>query len=252
MANQMMPNQQCMPLSVMLSDKLSVEAQNGWLPKDFNRARFVQNALALVNSNTDFSKYAPEQIIQGLMRGAYLGLDFSQKEAYLIPYGPQLNFQSSYIGERKLVKRYSTRKIKEIYAKVIRTGDEFTEQIVNGEPTFSMKPLPFNDGEIIGAVACCIYADGGIQYETMSKKDIEAVRRKSKMANGMAWKDFYGEMCKKTVLRRLCKMIDIEFENPNQRNVYDEDMALDDGKSMRAEQPMMENSEDFIEDGDTQ
>ena len=109
-----------------------------------------------------------------------------------------------------------------------------------------------NDGEIIGAFAVCLFADGGMQYEVLTKNEIDTIRRKSKAANSPAWKDFYGEMARKSAMKRLCKNIDIEFDNPNQRDAYDSDMALDDGKSMRAEQPMMENSEDFIEDGDMQ
>lgn len=246
---QMVQQGQFKPLSVMLSERLDMESVNGGIPKDFNKARFVQNALALVNSNIDYSKYAPEQIISGLLRGAYLGLDFMSKEAYLIPYGPQLNYQTSYLGERKLVKRYSTRKIKDVCARVIREGDVLEEKIVRGEPSFDFTPKPMNTGKIVGAIAWCIYADGGIQYETMTAGDIETVRRKSKMQNGMAWKDFYGEMCKKTVLRRLCKQIDIEFENPQQRQIYDEDMAIqDDSKTVRVEQEFEENSIDFVED----
>ena len=75
--------------SLALTEKL--ETVNEALPKDFNKVRFVQNAIALVNENTNLQKYSQEMIMRGLLKGAYLGLDFYSKEAYLIPYGNQLN-----------------------------------------------------------------------------------------------------------------------------------------------------------------
>ena len=42
----------------------------------------------------------------------------------------------------------------------------------------------------------------------------------------MAWKDFTGQMYLKTVLHRLCKHIEIDFENPKQRELFDEDVAI--------------------------
>ena len=244
--------QQPMTLDVMLGNQIGNEIASGGLPKDFNKARFVQNCMALINSNQDFNKFPPQAIIGNLIKAAYLSLDFYNKEVWLIPYGGQLDFSISGKGMKKLAKQHSTRPIRDIYAKVIRQGDELVETVVNGEPSINFKPKMLNDGEIIGAFAVCLFADGGMQYEILTKNEIDTIRRKSKAANSPAWKDFYGEMARKSAMKRLCKNIDIEFDNPNQRDAYDSDMALDDGKSMRAEQPMMENSEDFIEDGDMQ
>ena len=81
------------------------------LPKDFNTTRFVQNAVALLNENTQLADFAKKngtaQIKMGLMKGAYLGLDAMNKECYLIPYGNQLNFMVDYRGNVKLAKKYS-------------------------------------------------------------------------------------------------------------------------------------------------
>ena len=239
--------QQPMTLDVMLGNQIGSEIASGGIPKDFNKARFVQNAMALINGNQDFNRFPPQVLVSHLLRGAYLGLDFYSKEVWLVPYGGVLDFSISAKGMKKLAKRHSARPIKDMYSKVIRAGDELVEVIVNGQPTINFKPKMLNDGEIIGAFAVCLFEDGGIQYEIMTKGEIDTVRRKSKAANSLAWKDFYGEMARKSVLKRLCKNIDIEFDNPNQRDAYDSDMALDDPNSTRAEQPAMENSEDFVE-----
>ena len=157
------------------------------------------------------------------MKAAYLGLDFFSRECYAIPYGNRLQFQTDYKGEVKLAKKYSFQKIRDIYAKVVREGDAFEEIIYHGKPTINFQPKPFNSGKIIGAFAVCLYGDGTMIYETMSAEDINSVRDNySKMANGKAWKQSYGEMAKKTVIRRLRKMIPIEFDNPEQIEAYDD------------------------------
>lgn len=234
--------------SIVLAERL--DAVNDALPKDFNKARFVQNALALMNDNPTLAKYSRTQIISGLLKGAYLGLDFYSKECYLVPYGNQLNYQTDYRGAKKLAKKYSIRPIKDIYAKLVHDGDEFDEIIVNGEQGINFKPKPFNDGKIIGAFAVCLFADGGMQYETMSVADLENTRKSSKAANSPAWKNFTGEMYKKTVLHRLCKHIELDFENPTQANAFMAGMEIetDTEKIVDAEIEENANSVDFQED----
>lgn len=219
------------------------------LPKDFNKERFVQNALALLNDNPNIAKYGQAQIIGGLMKGAYLGLDFYSKECYLVPYKDKLQYQTDYRGSKKLAKKYAIRPVKDIYAKLVREGDLFEECIEGGNQTFVFKPKAFNDGKIIGAFAVCLYEDGGMQYETMSLADLENTRKASKASNSPAWTNFTGEMYKKTVLHRLCKHIELDFENPTQRTTFMAGMEIETDPKKLAESEISENanSVDFDE-----
>lgn len=200
--------------SVALTNDLT--AQMDALPRDFNITRFVHNSIALLNGNEVLVKfmkqYGTEQIKVGLMRGAYLGLDFMNGEAYLIPYGSTLNFMPSYKGMIKLCIKYSTRPINTIYAKIVRKDDEFYEEIVNGQPSVTFRPKPFSNAEMIGCFAVCLYKDGGMIYEVMSKADVEQCKKSSKSKNSPAW-SFYSEMAKKTVLRRLAKSIPLDMDD---------------------------------------
>ena len=234
--------------SIVLADKL--DSVSDALPKDFNKARFVQNALALVNENPNIAKYGQQKIMAGLLKGAYLGLDFYSKECYLVPYGNDLNYQTDYRGAKKLAKKYSIRPIKDIYAKLVHEGDLFEEKIIGGEQSFDFKPKPFNDGKIIGAFAVVLYKDGGMAYDTMSLADLENTRKASKASNSPAWKNFTGEMYKKTVLHRLCKHIELDFENPTQQNMFLSGMEIETDQQKIAENEISENanSVDFPED----
>ena len=65
-----------------------------------------------------------------------------------------------------------------------------------------------------------LYEDGGITVDTMSIEELEKTRSKSRASNSMAWKDFTTEMYRKTVLHRLCKHIELDFETTEQLHTY--------------------------------
>lgn len=221
-----MANEVQIKLGEMLTDKLVSVADA--LPKDFNRERFVQNCIAVMNQNPEFAKSNQAQVVQGLLKGAYLGLDFLNRECYLIKYANDVQFQTDYKGEVKFTKKYSIRPILDIYAKVVRVGDEFVEEIIDGHPKITFRPQPFNTAEIAGAFAVCLFRDGGMIYETMSIDDINSVRNNySKASQSKAWKNSLDEMCKKTVLRRLCKHIETDFESVEARGAWEDGSGMD-------------------------
>ena len=214
-------------LSTVLNDQFALPSVYEALPKDFNKARFVQNSMALIAEHPDLKKYEQGKLVQGLMKGAYMGLDFFNGEAHLIPYGAELKFEPDYTGMIKLAKKYSIRPVKEIYARIVREGDEFSEEVINNNDVINFKPVPFNTGAVRGAFAICIYADGGAKAEVMSIQELETVKRLSKAQTGTAWKFFPEQMYKKIVIRRLCKGIPKEFENEKQAQIYNDEDAIE-------------------------
>ena len=184
------------------------------LPSDLNQARFLQNALVVLKDVKDINKYNTIDISRTIMKAAVLNLDFMNGECYAIPYGGQLRFQTDYKGEKKLAKKYSINPIKDIYAKIVREGDEFDESITDGRQSLNFKPKPFNNGRIIGAFAVALFHDGQMMLETMSTEEIEDVRKNySSFKDSKAWKNSSGEMYKKTVCRRLTKHIELDLDS---------------------------------------
>ena len=206
-------------LSIVLSSELERPSVMDALPSDFNRARFVQNTVALVQENEQLAHMPQAKLVPALLKGAYLGLDFFSKECYAVPYGQQVQFMPSYTGMVKLAKRFSKRPLRDIYGHIVRDGDEFESGMEDGREYVRFKPKPFNDGPIVGAFAVAQFADGGIKVEVMSKTQLDAVKRMSKAQSGTAWKFFADEMYKKSVIRRLCKGIDLDMENVEQARI---------------------------------
>ena len=227
-------------LNSLLQSKLAA------LPKDFNQTRFMQNtmaALAMIKPEK-LTQLAPATITRTILKGAILGLDFLNKECYAIPYGNELNFQTDYKGERKLVKKYSIKPVIDFYSKVVREGDVFEVGIDHGKQYITFNPKPFSDKEIIGAFAVVNYKDGSMDYEEMSKKAIEHVRdsysKKDQKGNfSKMWRESFDEACRKTVSRRLAKQIDKEFESSDQQEEFDKagDVEFDEFEEMPVTMP---------------
>lgn len=200
------------------------------LPQGFNKDRFVLNCITVIqdmlrdNKKRDaLQKVDLKSIPICLLKGAFLGLDFFNGECYAIPYGTNMQFQTDYKGEIKLCKRYSKNPIKDIFAKVVREGDFFEEEVSAGVQNVVYRPKPFNNGDKLGAFAIVVFKDGSMMYDTMSKEEIEHTRSTySKAQNSQAWKESSGEMYKKTVLRRLCKLIDLDFDTMEQMRAYED------------------------------
>lgn len=206
-----MANELLVKFKDQLTDK--VTSVSDALPKDFNKTRFVQNCVALMHEKPELMKQNVGSVMACMIKGAYLGLDYMQGEAYIIPYGNTVQFQTSYKGEVKFVKRYSVRPILDIYSKVIRSGDTFKESIIDGRPTITFEPVPFSNEPIVGVFAVVLYKDGGMEYETMTTEEVNNTRNTySKAVNSKAWKSSWSEMARKTCLRRLCKHIECDFE----------------------------------------
>lgn len=234
---------------IVLAEKL--DANTNALPSDFNKARFVQNAMALLNEKPELKEFGSGPIMNGLMRGAFLGLDFINNDAYLVPFGGKLSYMTSYKGMKKLARKYAVRPVLDIYAMLIKAGDTFTEKVVNGIPTFDFEHKQENDDSAItGAFAVVIYKDGGMMFEKMTVSEIEKVRAVSKAKNAMAWSQFYGEQAKKTVLRRLCKNIDLDFESAEMKKYFEmeTDIEIKQGENQNVPDPTEDDVPDDVID----
>lgn len=202
----------------------------GAMPEGFNKDRFILNCITLIRDMLKDKKkrenldgISADSIALCMIKGAFLGLDFLSGECYAIPYNKEMNFQTDYKGEIKICKKHSIQPIKDIFAKIVREGDLYDEGVEDGKQKLVFKPLPFNNQNIIGAFAIVTYMDGSMLYESMSAEEIEGVRKNySKAKDSDAWKKSSGEMYRKTVIRRLSKYIEKDFDKVEQLMAYDE------------------------------
>lgn len=116
-----------------------------------------------------------------------------------------------------------------ISANVVYEKDEFDyclgdyEQIIH-KPTMGERGIPI-----------CVYAivktkDNAVYREVMSVAEIEKIRNLSKSKDGQAWKEHWAEMAKKTVIRRISKLLPMSSDL-EQVISRDDEMVEFDNKS---------------------
>lgn len=188
------------------------------LPKHCTPERMLRVAMTAIQRVPQLLECDPRTLVARVVEASQLGLepDGVLGHAYLVPFrngktGKQdCQLIPGYKGLVELARRSG--QVSTIYAKVVHAKDRY--KISYGlDPQLTHTPADEDDpGEIIAAYAVCRLRDGGVQFEWLWKREIDAVRKRSKASGSGPWVTDYDEMAKKTVLRRLCKLLPVSVE----------------------------------------
>lgn len=183
------------------------------LPSMVSSERFQRVALTAFSNNTKLQQCDPMSFIAAMMQSAQLGLEPNTPlgQAYLIPYGKQVQFQIGYKGLLELAQRSG--KIKTLYAHEVRENDTFDIDYGLNQ-TLTHKPLLKGDrGEVIGYYAVYHLDTGGNSFIFMTKDEVlERAKRFSKTYNSGPWQTDFDAMAKKTVIKQLLKYAPLSIE----------------------------------------
>lgn len=182
-----------------------------FIPENYSVGNALKSAMSKILTSDQADKLlacTAESKKQALTEYIVQGLDASKTQAYFIPYGNKMVMMRSYFGDVAVAKR--TGLVKDVYAVVIYQGDEieigFDEY---GRKTLVKHITRFEnqDNEIIGAYAVIVGINGYKAYDFMTRKELEASWKMSKMQTGKLHTDYKQEAAKRTVIRRAVKMI---------------------------------------------
>lgn len=205
------------------------DALAGVLPRHMAADRLIRIALQAASRNPRLLECTQTSILLSLVNAAQLGLEAGGLlgSAYLVPYrnSKQNCYEAQMIpGYRGLIDlaRRSGEVLK-IEARVVRRGDEF--RLDYGADTITHVPAiehaqddpeaeqTYNpNDDIIGAYAVATLKGGVRQFEWMTRKEIDAIRRRSRAGDDGPWVTDYSEMARKTVVRRLAKYLPLSPE----------------------------------------
>ena len=181
-------------------------------PTHFNTERFQRIALSEIRKNPKLLECNIPSLMSAVLQSVKLGLEPGLLgQAYLVPYGKEVQFQIGYKGLIELAQRSG--RIAKIQAREVYENDEF-EVNFGIEDNIIHKPLLDGDrGKIRLYYAIAWFKDGGAQFEIMNIKQIEEHRDKfSKTKNFGPWKDHFDAMAKKTVLKKLVNQLPMNVE----------------------------------------
>ncbi|WP_336822983.1 recombinase RecT [Sporosarcina sp. USHLN248] len=178
------------------------------LPKHLDADRIARIAMTAVRTTPKLLECDQMSFIAAIMQSAQLGVEPNTGlgQAYLIPYGKQVQFQLGYKGLIDLAVRSG--QYKAIYAHEVYENDEFefhyglTKDLIH-------KPASMPTGEPIGYYAVYHLQNGGYDfvYWTRERIDQHAQKFSQAVQKGWTspWKTNYDAMAKKTVLKEVLK-----------------------------------------------
>lgn len=195
----------------------SMQAQiKAALPRHMTPERLARIVTTEIRKVPKLAECTPVSFFGAVIQCAQLGLEPGNAlgHAYLLPYGKDVQLIIGYRGMIDLARRSG--QIVSIDARAVYEGDRF-ECRLGLDPHIEHEPDWSNPNRTQGDKLQFVYAvaklkDGGIQFDVMSRAEIEAIRARSKAGNGGPWKSDYQAMALKTVVRRLFKFLPVSIE----------------------------------------
>lgn len=178
-----------------IADTLRTAASNA-----IDGGRLLSIVLGEIRRTPKLLKCKPESFYSAVIEVAKLGL-VPGHTCHLIPYGAECQMQVNYRGLLQLARRSG--EIRYIAPHAVYEGDEFGYRL-GLHPDLTHVPSPGKRGQLTHVYAVCKLASGETDFEVMTAAEVDSVRGRN---NSPAWRDYYGEMARKTVLKRLLKRL---------------------------------------------
>lgn len=202
------------------------EALAGRIPKEL----FSSVVLTMFRKTPRILECTKDSVLPALYEIAAMGLVPGLGQAYLVPF--KNNRRGKYeatliVGYQGYVElAWKAAKVR-IRSMVVREGDywEWSEGL---EPRIDHTPNSSNGDRLLAVYAVADGPNGAKWHDVMTAGDVDAVRKRSRAKNDGPWMTDEEEMWKKTVTRRLFKMLP---KSPEMAKVQE----LDDVETMDAD-----------------
>lgn len=190
------------------------------LPRHMTPERVIKVALSAASRNPRLLECSPSSLYLALHTSSQLGLEAGTPlgHAHLVPYRNgktgqyECQFQPGYQGLIALSRRSG--ELATIYACAVRKGDTF-KWTLGDEPRIIHVPADNPDRAeqpITHVYAVAKLKDGATQREVMLRSEVDAIMKRSKASGSGPWQTDYEAMAKKTVLKRICKLLPMSIE----------------------------------------
>lgn len=202
------------------------------LPKHVSAERMARILLTEIRRVPKLADCGRDSLLGAVMTCSQLGLEpgNSLGHAYLLPFdrrgkvggrwevvGTDCQLIIGYRGMIDLARRSG--QIVSLSARAVRAGDRFAYRYGLDE-TIEHIPTDGEPGELTHVYAVAKLKDGGVQFEVLTRAEVERVRNSSKGYESAVkydkkdnpWITHFEEMAKKTVIRRLFKYLPVSVE----------------------------------------
>lgn len=183
----------------------------------------ISFALQLINKSKQLKDCTPQSLQQAVLNISNIGLSLNPaaKEAYLVPRWNNLiksmeaSLDPSYVGLVKLLTDAGS--VKSMVCQLVYEGDQFSVDLADNVRPVTHKPelSRTRRGNITGVYALATLPDGTRQVEYMDVEEVNQIRERSETYKAFkagkiqscTWATDYGEMSRKTVIKRIYKYL---------------------------------------------
>lgn len=193
------------------------------MPSTMSPNRMFQLAMSTYNSDPLLAQCSPQSILSCLMKCGALGLEPSNVDglgrAYILPFKNwktrryEATFILGYKGMIDLARRSG--ELMSIHAQAVYEGDEFERWEDMDGQHFRWVPkrdAPHDPEHLTDVYMVAKLKDGGTVFESMTKAEVEDIRKRSKASDKGPWATDYEAMALKTVIRRSFKYLPVSIE----------------------------------------
>jgi recombination protein RecT len=176
------------------------------LPAHVSVEKFTRVAMTAIQNTPALQNADRRSLFGAVVRLAQDGLLPDGREAAIVMFKNQAQAMPMIAGILKKIRQSGD--VAYVSAQIVYTNDHFKwtlgfDENVEHEPA----PLDQEPGEPVAAYAVAVLKDGSRLLEVMRKSEIEKVRAVSRTSGNGPWVQWWGEMARKTVMRRLSKRL---------------------------------------------
>lgn len=179
------------------------------LPPQIPVDKFIRTTLTAISMNPGLLQADRKSLLGSAMKAAQDGLLLDGREAAPVLFntksGPIVQYMPMVGGILK--KMRNSGELASIGAHVVYDRDLFEYELGDDERIVHKPHLGTDRGNPIAVYAIAKTKDGAIYREVMSVADVEKVRAASRAANNGPWVQWWDEMARKTVIRRIAKRL---------------------------------------------
>ncbi|WP_423197890.1 Recombinase RecT [Cupriavidus sp. H19C3] len=208
----------------------SMQAQiKAALPRHMTPERLARIVTTEIRKVPKLAECTPVSFFGAVIQCAQLGLEPGNAlgHAYILPYekrgkvdgqwktiATEAQLIIGYRGMIDLARRSG--QIVSIDARAVYEGDKFEctlglESHIEHVPDWNNANRS-NPDKLMFVYSVAKLKDGGVQFDVMSRAEVDAIRARSKAADKGPWQTDYTAMALKTVVRRLFKFLPVSIE----------------------------------------
>ena len=172
------------------------------LPRDTPVNYFVFTVEQAIARNPKLLECVPQTILDACLAAAHDGLKLDGKEAALVPRAGRCCYEPMRTGILKKIA--ASPRVASVHSELVYAADDFRYKFMPHRELVHSPAVGVDRGEMVYVYCVVFFVDGTYDFCVMTTAEVEGIRDRARAKSG-PWVTDFGEMAKKTALRRLAK-----------------------------------------------